>query len=125
MLVVTTPASMSRIRERNFPDWVQAVPIDTDDDERAESTELSARAILEAVCQTSQSGQVHSEGRPCETLLVEGGPQLMDEFFAEDCLDELSLTLAPQVAGRDGATERPGLIAGKRFAPERPVWEHW
>jgi hypothetical protein len=30
--------------------------------------------------------------------------------------------LAPQVAGRDGSPERPGLVAGKRFAPEHPLW---
>jgi hypothetical protein len=32
------------------------------------------------------------------------------------------LTVAPQVAGRDGALARPGLVAGKRLAPEDPVW---
>ena len=37
-------------------------------------------------------------------------------------LDEISLTLAPQVVGRDAWVERPGLVAGKQFAPEHPVW---
>src|SRR5688572_10133102 len=37
-------------------------------------------------------------------------------------LDDLFLTLAPQVAGRDGVMERPGLVIGKRFAPEHPRW---
>lgn len=46
----------------------------------------------------------------------------MGTFFAEQCLDELFLTLAPQVAGRDGSAERPGLVAGPRFAPEQPLW---
>ena len=55
-------------------------------------------------------------------ILVEGGPQLIGDFFAERCLDELFLTLAPQVAGRDDTSERPGLVAGKRFAPEHPIW---
>jgi hypothetical protein len=32
------------------------------------------------------------------------------------------LTLAPQVAGRDGSVERPGFVAGKRFAPDHPRW---
>ena len=36
-------------------------------------------------------------------------------------LDELSLTLAPQVFGRDASVERPGLVAGKQFAPEHSV----
>jgi hypothetical protein len=46
----------------------------------------------------------------------------MGDFFAERQLDELFLTLAPQVAGRDDANARPGLVAGKQFAPEGPVW---
>ena len=32
------------------------------------------------------------------------------------------MTLAPQVVGRDTSVERPGLIAGKQFVPEHPVW---
>lgn len=54
-------------------------------------------------------------------LLVEGGPHLIGSFFAERHLDELFLTLVPQVAGR-GGMERPGLVAGRTFAPEHPVW---
>jgi riboflavin biosynthesis pyrimidine reductase len=46
----------------------------------------------------------------------------MGDFFAQGCLDDLYLTLAPQVAGRDGSVERPGLVAGQRFAPEQPLW---
>jgi riboflavin biosynthesis pyrimidine reductase len=46
----------------------------------------------------------------------------MCDFLAEQCLDELYLTLAPQIAGRDGSIERPGLVAGKSFAPEHPLW---
>ena len=60
--------------------------------------------------------------RQCEVILVEGGPQLMGDFFAGQALDELFLTLAPQIAGRDGKVERPGLVMGKRFAPRDPLW---
>ena len=55
-------------------------------------------------------------------MLIEAGPRLMSDFFAERLLDELFLTLAPQVAGRDGGVERPGLVSGKLFAPDHPVW---
>jgi hypothetical protein len=47
---------------------------------------------------------------------------LIGDFFAQRRQDELFLTLAPQVAGRDSCSERPGLVAGKRFAPEHPIW---
>jgi hypothetical protein len=32
----------------------------------------------------------------------------------------LFLTVAPQVAGRDGSSERPGFVDGKVFAPTEP-----
>jgi len=57
-----------------------------------------------------------------DVILVEGGPQLIGDFLADQRLDELFLTLAPQIAGRDGSVERPGLVAGKIFAPEKPLW---
>ena len=46
----------------------------------------------------------------------------MGDFLAEKQLDELFLTLAPQIAGRDDITARPGLVAGKIFAPQQAVW---
>jgi riboflavin biosynthesis pyrimidine reductase len=73
---------------------------------------IGARSIL------SEVGRL-LEGK---IFLVEGGPRLMGDFFAEKCLDELFLTLAPQVAGRDGSVERPGFVSGKRFGPEHPLW---
>jgi riboflavin biosynthesis pyrimidine reductase len=55
-------------------------------------------------------------------VLVEGGPHLMGDFLAARLLDELFLTVAPQVAGRDEKIERPGFAAGHRFAPNNPIW---
>jgi riboflavin biosynthesis pyrimidine reductase len=46
----------------------------------------------------------------------------MGDFLAEGHLDELFLTLAPQIAGRDASLERPGLVSGKIFGPEHPLW---
>jgi riboflavin biosynthesis pyrimidine reductase len=50
----------------------------------------------------------------------EAGPELTGTLLAERALDELFLTLAPQVAGRDGAAKRPGLVSGRLFAPDDP-----
>ena len=104
-VVVTTPEGARAARERGLP---EAVGI-----EEVESTEaIKAREILSAVARTC-TGNI---------VLVEGGPRLMGDFFAGNCVDELFLTVAPQVAGRDGTADRPGIVAGKRFAPERPLW---
>lgn len=105
VLIVTTSAGEQRIRAQHLPKSVQLSSVPS-------AGSLSARAILEAVSHAQQS----------ELILVEGGPQLMGDFFAEKYLDELFLTLAPQIAGRDGSMERPGLVSGKRFAPENPLW---
>ena len=104
-LIATTTNGAQRLHGRGLPPLVQIAGLQS-------SGRLSARAILEAV----------SAVRPSEIILVEGGPRLMGDFLAERRLDELFLTLAPQVAGRDHAHERPGLVAGHRFAPERPLW---
>lgn len=53
---------------------------------------------------------------------MEGGPYLLADFLAEGLLDELFLTLAPQVAGRDDASARLGLVSGRVFAPACPLW---
>jgi riboflavin biosynthesis pyrimidine reductase len=105
VLVVTTQEGAQRIREHALPPFVQIAAT-------RQAGSISARLVLEAVSAVRQS----------EVILVEGGPQLMGDFFAERCLDELFLTLAPQVAGRDSSSERPGLVAGQRFAPEDPIW---
>jgi riboflavin biosynthesis pyrimidine reductase len=76
-----------------------------------DATSLNVRSILDAV------GRV----RPSRLVLVEGGPHLLADFLEQSCLDELFLTLAPQVAGRNGL-ERLGLVAGRAFAPHHPVW---
>jgi riboflavin biosynthesis pyrimidine reductase len=105
VLIVTNTQGFRRIRRLGIPQSVEVVAVQNAD-------RLSARSILDAV------GRVRSS----DVLLVEGGPHLLGDFFAESCLDEQFLTLAPQVAGRDGSTERPGFVAGRTFAPEHPLW---
>jgi riboflavin biosynthesis pyrimidine reductase len=52
-------------------------------------------------------------------ILTEGGPTLVGELLGSGLLDELFLTLAPTLAGRDGAEHRPGLVERLAFPPER------
>lgn len=105
VLIVTTPEGARRIQMQPRS---SSIPIEVVES----GGPLSARSILEAVRRV----------RPCDVILTEGGPRLIGDFFAEKCLDELFLTLAPQIAGRDDVTERPGLVAGKVFAPEQALW---
>lgn len=105
VLIVTTTHGAEHIHAEHLSPSVQVLALQT-------AGSLSTRSILQAVCRVRQ----------CDVILVEGGPQLMGDFFAEQSLDELFLTLAPQIAGRDGTVARPGLVMGKRFAPEYPLW---
>lgn len=105
VLIITTGQGMRRIGEQSLPSHIQVVVAQG-------AGFISARNILEAV----------NRVQPGDVILVEGGPRLIGDFFAEQALDELFLTLAPQIAGRDETGERPGLVAGRRFAPEHPLW---
>ena len=105
VLVVTTPEGRDEIYKRQPPQSVQVEAIDG-------ASSITAQAILDAVIEAGKD----------DVILVEGGPRLIGDFFAEQRLDELFLTLAPQIAGRDGSVERPGLVAGKTFAPDDPLW---
>ena len=57
-----------------------------------------------------------------ELLLHEAGPTLFGEFVAGGFMDELFLTVAPQLAGRDAAHVRPGLVANVQFSPATAPW---
>jgi riboflavin biosynthesis pyrimidine reductase len=55
-------------------------------------------------------------------VLNEGGPGILTSFMENDCVDELFLTLAPQLAGRDANHPRPALIDQHAFLPETAPW---
>jgi riboflavin biosynthesis pyrimidine reductase len=55
-------------------------------------------------------------------ILIEGGPQLLGNFYAERLVDEQFLTLAPQIAGREEGDGRLSLVMGKTFAPRNALW---
>jgi riboflavin biosynthesis pyrimidine reductase len=53
--------------------------------------------------------------------LCEGGPHLLAELVADDLVDELFLTIAPQLVGRDG--DRLGLVEGLSLRPADARWQ--
>jgi riboflavin biosynthesis pyrimidine reductase len=72
---------------------------------------LAAAEILKAV-----------NAAPASQVLLECGPRLMGRFLADRAVDELFLTVAPQVAGRAPASARQGLAANAVFVPDDPRW---
>jgi riboflavin biosynthesis pyrimidine reductase len=57
-----------------------------------------------------------------ELLLHEAGPTLFGEFLEGGFMDELFLTVAPQIAGRVAEHSRPGLVANVQFSPATAPW---
>ena len=57
-----------------------------------------------------------------ELLLHEAGPTLFGEFLSGGFMDEVFLTVAPQIAGRAAAHPRPGLVANAEFSPATAPW---
>ncbi len=104
-LIVTTAAGAKRLRKPGAPDSVEIRAVRGGD-------AIRARSILEQVRRVS-SGKL---------ILVEGGPRLLGDFFADHLLDEQFLTLAPQIAGRNVGDRRLSLVMGRTFAPRSPLW---
>jgi riboflavin biosynthesis pyrimidine reductase len=74
VLIVTTTHGAQRINEQGLPAGVEVVAVQS-------ARSLGAQDILEAVSQINHSVMI----------LVEGGPRLMGDFFAERYVDELFL----------------------------------
>jgi riboflavin biosynthesis pyrimidine reductase len=112
-LIVTTLAGAQHLGRQRAPDSVEiratrhrlgAV--------RRGASSIPASAVLDEVCRLNSAA----------LILVEGGPRLLGDFYAERLIDEQFLTLAPQIAGRDAGDRRLSLVMGKTFAPRDPLW---
>jgi riboflavin biosynthesis pyrimidine reductase len=107
-VVITTSVGRDELTRRGAttPNSVEVHALDSS------SGAIAPQAILELL--QSQFG--------VKTLLHEGGPTLFGQFLAADAVDELFLTLAPQVAGRDRDVTRPALVQGVPFLPDSAPW---
>lgn len=104
-IVLTTSAGARHLRSEGVPPTVQIIPAGA-------GRRLRAGSLLEALPRPPTD----------PILLLEGGPHLLGDFLTEGLVDELFLTLAPQIAGRDPTTARLGLVEGRAFAPGHPLW---
>jgi len=106
VLICTTAAGAKQLRRQRVSSAVEIHAI------RSRSGAIPARAVLAAA--RDASGGRH--------ILVEGGPRLLGDFYAEGLMDTQFLTLAPQIAGRETGDRRLSLVMGKLFAPEGTLW---
>ena len=86
-----------------FPDHIQVVSAGQDS--------VEPRAILAEL-----------ERRGMRVVLCEGGPSLFGQLLSAGLIDELFLTLAPQVAGRSSDEPRLSLVEENAFSAARAPW---
>jgi riboflavin biosynthesis pyrimidine reductase len=107
-VIITTEAGLEKLRSKG----VEALPSTEVRVIPSATTVLSAAAILDLLWRQFD----------VRVLLHEGGPGLFGSFVAEGLVDEFFLTIAPQLAGRNPATKRPGMIEGVEFLPQNAPW---
>jgi riboflavin biosynthesis pyrimidine reductase len=105
-VVITTAAGAKNLVKRKPPPWlkIHAVP-------HCRGM-IPPSSILDAV------GRMNAG----KSILIEGGPRLLGEFYARRLVDEQFLTLAPQIAGREYGDGRLGLVMGQAFPPGGTRW---
>ena len=102
--IVTTDPGLAALRKQApFAPHVEVVS--------AGASEITPQAILQALAD-----------RGIRLVLCEGGPHLMGELFGAQLVDELFLTVAPQLAGRSDENKRLGLVEGNAFSVEAAPW---
>jgi riboflavin biosynthesis pyrimidine reductase len=103
-VVITTSAGRDELTRRGAAtlDFVEVHALDS------KNCTIAPQAILQLL--QSQFG--------VKTLLHEGGHTLFGQFLAADAVDELFLTLSPQIAGRERDVTRPAIVQGVQFVPD-------
>lgn len=88
------------------------------------SPSLQIRALSEAQGRSAPSAilSLLREEFDVKVALNEGGPNLFGQFLVAGLVDELFLTLAPQIAGRVLQHPRPAFVEGVEFLPGSAPW---
>jgi riboflavin biosynthesis pyrimidine reductase len=130
MTVIISASGRVNLAEPNFhTPGVETLIITTD----AGDARLGVHPDVEAVTHIRTLGvgpqlapeqivQLLGEEFGLKVLLNEGGPGIFSSFLAAGRIDQLFLTLAPQLAGRDPAHPRPALLSQHAFLPETAPW---
>lgn len=111
--------------ERTSPIVIAAPPRGV---ERLRRQRFSANVAIEPIAQEdplAMTDLIGLAGRLGARVVVsEAGPHLAASLVAAGRIDELFITLAPQLAGRGGGAHRLGMIEGTALWPVQPRWGH-
>jgi riboflavin biosynthesis pyrimidine reductase len=134
-VIATTPAGRMRLVAVGLPPGVEVLAVEGDGagtpgvKETHPAPGAADGGVRPATALTSSVGVdptalLNALGREYGVRLAlhEGGPHVLAAFVAAGVVDELFLTLAPQLAGRSPGAERLGLLEGHAFAPGAAPW---
>ncbi len=107
VVIATTPRGAQRLPPADLPAGTEVAVVGAD-----ASGGVSPRALLELL----------GQGYGVRVALHEGGSHLFTAFLEAGCVDELFLTLAPQLAGRAADALRLALVEGKAYRLEDAPW---
>jgi riboflavin biosynthesis pyrimidine reductase len=103
VLVVTSEHGVTRLRSQDRPSNLELIVAGEERVGASELVDILAR-------------------RGARVVLCEGGPQLLGQLLAAGAVDELFLTLAPQIAGRSIDSSRLALVEGRAFGIDGAPW---
>ena len=103
-VIITTPSGATHLRDAGLPATVDVVAAGSGD-------EVDPVAIVEVL-----------RDRALEVVVCEGGPNLLGGLIGAGLVDELFLTIAPQVAGRSPDAPRLALVEGVAFGIDDAPW---
>jgi riboflavin biosynthesis pyrimidine reductase len=104
VIVATTTAGADHLGRLPLPPNVRVAVVSDD-------TTVPVGALVELI-----------RGTGARLALCEGGPHLFGELVRARLVDELFLTVAPQIAGRDDAIHRLALVEGTSFGEGHGRW---
>ena len=104
VMLVTTTAGARRLRGQWLPEGVEIVAV-------ADGPRIPVTVLCDVL---------HARGY--RVVLSEAGPTLFGELLAAGAVDEVFLTVAPQLAGRSESAHRLGLVEGVGFPRDVAPW---
>ncbi len=104
VIVVTTGAGADRLSRSPLAPNIRVEAVGA-------AATVSAEALLEVV-----------RGTGARVALCEGGPHLFGDLLRARLVDELFLTVAPQVLGRDAEEQRLAFVEGTAFGEGHGRW---
>jgi riboflavin biosynthesis pyrimidine reductase len=102
-LILTTQSGAANLSDR-LPDGVTVLAL-------GDAPRIAAREVV---------ATLRSAGY--RLILSEGGPHFFGDLLTAGLVDELFLTLAPVLAGRERSSAQLGLVEGTALLPAIPSW---